>query len=85
MAAGASHPPQSAAVALVGEGAVLVQFHAPARRTSRPLDADHRQALPLLRIRFGLMGLFGHATLRPVSPDDAEIMPRISEFHRFFA
>jgi len=83
--AATSDPPQGAAVALIGQRSVLPQLHAPTRRASRPLDGDHRQALPLLRIRFGLMGLFGHAALRPVSPDEAGHLQRISESHRFFA
>jgi len=83
--AATSDPPQGAAVALIGQRAVLSQLHAIARRTSRPFDGDHRQALPLQWIRSGFMSLFGHAALRPVSPDVRRNMREYPEFHRFFA
>jgi len=83
--AATSDPPQGAAVALISQSAVFPQLHASAPRTSRPFDGDHRQALPLHPIRSGLMGSFGHAALRPVSPDEAGHLQRISESHRFFA
>jgi len=82
-AAGASHPPRRAAVALVGKAAVFPQLHSTACRTPRPLDGGLGQASPLHPIRSGFMGLFGHAALRSVSPNARGKMRNLPEFRGF--
>ena len=85
MAAGAAHPPQRTAVALIADGAVLAESNIPAGWTARSFDGDRRQPLPLHLVRLVLMGLFDHAALRPVTPDAIGNMKNNGEFERFFA
>jgi hypothetical protein len=81
----APNPPQGAAVALVGQRAVLVQLHAAAGRTSRALDGDGRQTPRPFAFRRSFMGAFRHAGLLPVSPHDIGNMRKYLEFMGFFA
>jgi hypothetical protein len=85
MAAGAAHPPQRAAVALIADGAVLAESDIPTGRTAWSFDGDCCQPLSLHLVRLLLMGLFDHAALRPVTPDAIGNLKNNLEFERVFA
>lgn len=81
----AHHPRERTAVALIADGTVLAESDISAGRAARSFDSDRRQTLPLHPVRLVLMGLFDHASLRPVTPDAIGNLKNNLEFERFFA
>ena len=83
LAGTATHPRQRATVALIADGAVLVQVNAATSRATRALHDDGHGTPIARRLRFGIGVMFGHTACPPVCLHAWSVLQRILEFRAF--